>query len=42
MGETRYTSLKKSQPELATQLFETAEEENNARLAKYKSLAKKD
>ena len=42
MGETRYTSLKKAQPELAAELFEKAEEENNARLAKYKTLAKKD
>ena len=42
MGETRYTSLKKAQPELAAELFEKAEEENNARLAKYKNLAKKD
>ena len=42
MGETRYTSLKKAQPELAQELFEKAEEENNARLAKYKNLAKKD
>ena len=42
MGETRYTSLKKAQPELAAELFERAEEENGARLAKYKNLAKKD
>ena len=42
MGETRYTSLKKAQPELAAELFERAEEENNARLARYKNLAKKD
>ena len=42
MGETRYTSLKKAQPELASKLFEKAEEENAARLAKYKNLAKKD
>ena len=42
MGETRYTSLKKSQPELASELFERAEEENAARLARYKNLAKKD
>ena len=42
MGETRYTSLKKAQPELAQELFEKAEEENATRLAKYKSLAKKD
>ena len=42
LGETRYTSLKKAQPELAAELFERAEEENKARLAKYKNLAKKD
>ena len=42
LGETRYTSLKKAQPQLAQELFEKAEEENNARLAKYKALAKKD
>ncbi len=42
MGETRYTSLKKAKPELAAQLFEKAEEENAARLEKYKKLAEKD
>ena len=41
LGETRYASLKKAQPELATQLFERAEEENNERLNKYKNLANK-
>lgn len=42
MGETRYTSLKKAQPELAAELFVKAEEENTARLNKYKNLAKND
>ena len=42
LGETRYASLKKAMPEVAEKLFEHAEEENNARLAKYKKLANKD
>ncbi len=42
LGETRYASLKKAKPELAQQLFEKAEQENNNRLAKYKNLANKD
>ena len=42
LGETRYASLKKAMPEVAEQLFEHAEEENNARLAKYKKLAGKE
>ncbi len=41
LGENRYASLKKAQPELAEKLFEKAEEENNARLGKYKTLAGK-
>ncbi len=41
LGENRYASLKKAQPELAEKLFEKAEEENNARLGKYKNLANK-
>ncbi len=41
MGETRYASLKKAQPELAQQLFDRAEEENKGRLASYKRLADK-
>ena len=41
MGETRYAALKKAQPELAEKLFEKAEEENTARLGKYKKLAGK-
>ncbi|MBP5177155.1 MAG: pyruvate:ferredoxin (flavodoxin) oxidoreductase, partial [Clostridia bacterium] len=41
LGETRYASLKKAQPELAEKLFVKAEEENTARLNKYKGLANK-
>ncbi len=41
LGENRYATLKKSQPELAEKLFETAEEENTARLNSYKRLANK-
>ena len=41
LGENRYATLKKSQPELAEKLFETAEEENTARLNSYKKLANK-
>ena len=41
LGENRYATLKKSQPELAERLFETAEEENTARLNSYKKLANK-
>ena len=41
LGETRYASLKKAQPELADTLFAKAEKENNERLAKYKNLANK-
>ncbi|MBR6687719.1 MAG: pyruvate:ferredoxin (flavodoxin) oxidoreductase [Clostridia bacterium] len=41
LGETRYTSLQKAQPELAEKLFERAEEENNNRLNNYKNLANK-
>ena len=42
LGENRYASLKKAQPELAEKLFEEAEEENGERLAKYKKLAGKE
>ena len=42
IGENRYASLKKAQPELADKLFKKAEEENATRLANYKRLAKKD
>ncbi|MBO4262932.1 MAG: pyruvate:ferredoxin (flavodoxin) oxidoreductase, partial [Clostridia bacterium] len=41
LGENRYASLKKAQPELAEKLFVKAEEENTARLNKYKNLAGK-
>ncbi len=41
LGENRYASLKKAQPELAEKLFEKAEEENTERLNKYKNLANK-
>ena len=41
LGETRYASLKKAQPELAETLFDKAEKENNERLNKYKKLAGK-
>ncbi|MBE5742438.1 MAG: pyruvate:ferredoxin (flavodoxin) oxidoreductase, partial [Clostridiales bacterium] len=41
LGENRYATLKKSQPELAEKLFDTAEEENTARLNSYKRLANK-
>ena len=41
LGETRYASLQKAQPELADKLFEKAEEENTQRLNKYKGLANK-
>lgn len=40
-GETRYASLKKAQPELATKLFAKTEEDSKARLAGYKKLAEK-
>jgi len=39
MGETRYSSLKKVQPEVADKLFALSEKENNERLATYKRLA---
>lgn len=42
MGETRYTTLKKSMPETAEKLFKLAEKESQLRLASYKRLAKKD
>ena len=42
LGETRYASLKKSMPDVADALFEKGEEENKARLEKYKSLAGKN
>ena len=39
MGETRYSSLKKVQPDVADKLFALSEKENNERLATYKRLA---
>ncbi len=42
LGENRYATLKKAQPELAEKLFEKAEEENTERLDKYKKLAGKE
>ena len=42
LGENRYATLKKVQPELAEKLFEKSEEDNEARLAKYKKLAGKE
>ena len=42
LGENRYATLKKAQPELAEKLFEKSEEDNEARLAKYKKLAGKE
>ena len=41
MGETRYSSLKKAQPEVADKLFALSEKENAERLAKYQRLAEK-
>ena len=41
LGETRYSSLKKTQPEAAEQLFQINEEESKARYAGYKKLAGK-
>ncbi len=42
LGETRYSSLKKTQPEIAESLFKTAEAQSKARLEGYKALANKD
>ena len=42
LGENRYATLKKAQPELAEKLFVEAEEENTERLDKYKKLAGKE
>ena len=41
-GETRYASLKKTQPAIAEQLFKKTEEDSKARLEKYKELAHKE
>ncbi len=42
LGETRYASLKKTQPELADELFKKTEESSKARLAGYKKMAGKE
>ncbi len=42
MGETRYASLKKTQPEVAEELFKKTEESSKARLAGYKKMAGKE
>ena len=42
LGETRYSSLKKTQPEAAEKLFKENEEESKARYEGYKKLAEKE
>ena len=42
LGETRYSSLVKTQPQIAEKLFEKTEEDSKARLEKYKKLAGKE
>ena len=42
LGETRYASLKKTQPEVADELFKKTEESSKARLAGYKKMAGKE
>ena len=42
LGETRYASLKKTQPEVAEELFKKTEESSKQRLAGYKKMAGKD
>ena len=42
LGETRYASLKKTQPEVAEKLFAQSEKDSENRLAKYKELANKE
>ena len=42
LGETRYSSLKKTQPEAAEKLFKENEEESKARYEGYKKLADKE
>ena len=39
LGETRYSSLKKTQPDLADKLFAETEKESKERLESYKKLA---
>jgi pyruvate-ferredoxin/flavodoxin oxidoreductase len=41
MGEVRYSSLKKTFPDIADELFDKAEEQAKERLEKYKKLAGK-
>ena len=41
-GETRYASLMKARPELASELFKKTEADSKERLAKYKKLAGKE
>ena len=42
LGETRYASLKKTQPDVAEELFHKTEESSKARLAGYKKMAGKE
>ena len=42
LGETRYASLKKTQPAVAEELFKETEESSKARLAGYKKMAGKE
>ena len=42
LGETRYASLKKTQPAVAEELFKETEEASKERLAGYKHLAAKE
>ena len=42
LGETRYASLKKTQPEVADELFKKTEESSKERLAGYKKMAGKE
>ena len=42
LGETRYSSLKKTQPEAAEKLFKENEEESKARYEGYKKLAEEE
>ena len=39
LGETRYASLKKTQPAVAEELFQKTEESSKERLAGYKKMA---
>ena len=41
MGETRYTSLKKTEPEIADELYRETEEAAKGRLEGYKKMANK-